>query len=147
MDYQELAVRYLKGMVDRMKTPARQKVDGMARGEALILYFLNENEKGQTPSEISRFAGVSTARVTAAINNLENKGLIERSISSQDRRKVFVSITQKGKDMVNVKKEEALSCAVRLLEKLGEKDAAENVRLTEKAIRIMEEFQREEEKK
>ncbi len=44
--------------------------------------------------------GVTLATLTTAVNKLVDKGFIERSRSEDDRRKVLVSLTKKGKQVL-----------------------------------------------
>ncbi len=49
------------------------------------------------PSDIARYTTTSTARIATILNNLEDKKMITREISREDRRKILVGITDKGK--------------------------------------------------
>ena len=52
------------------------------------------------PSEISRFHCISKPNVTTLISKLIESGLAQRSHDEQDRRVIYVTITDKGKKIV-----------------------------------------------
>lgn len=53
-----------------------------------------------TMTQISRLMGHSTAAATGLVDRLEKLGLAERSHASDDRRKVEVAITPKGREIL-----------------------------------------------
>jgi DNA-binding MarR family transcriptional regulator len=50
-----------------------------------------------TPTQIASFIHLSKSSITACIDSLEHKGYVVRDFHVEDRRKVVVSLTQKGK--------------------------------------------------
>src|ERR1700761_8941857 len=54
-----------------------------------------------TMTDIARKMGHSTAAATGLVDRLEKLGYVERTHAADDRRKVMVSITQKGIDLVH----------------------------------------------
>jgi DNA-binding MarR family transcriptional regulator len=52
------------------------------------------------PSELSRQVSLSQATVTGILDRLENRGYITRDRRDKDRRRVTISLTQAGLDMV-----------------------------------------------
>lgn len=142
MDYTELAEELLSIMMRSVKMPVHKKVGDIAKGEMFILNYLAEND-GAVPSEISKLAHVSTARITATINALEEKGLISREFSENDRRMVLLHITEAGRISAKKKYQSALAYSRSLLQELGEEDAREYVRLIKKIVRISERIKEE----
>lgn len=57
------------------------------------------DKKGKevTPSDVSRTLMVTLGTVTISLNNLERKGYIERTRSTEDRRVVYLHLTKKGR--------------------------------------------------
>ncbi len=67
------------------------------RGECRLLLYLNiSEEESVQPGKIAEKLGISTARVASILKALENKGMIVRRCGTADKRKVFVTITEKG---------------------------------------------------
>jgi len=102
-------------------------------------------EGSATPGELAVVSDLRPASVTAMLDNLEQDGLIERSRDSEDGRRVIVTLTDAGHELLDEKRErwrrfgdetlaelsnEELDVAVRALralargiEELGRKDA------------------------
>ena len=58
----------------------------------------------KTMSQIARDLKITTGTLTIAINNLVNKGYVERKRKEDDRRVVYVSLTQRGKVVYRIHK-------------------------------------------
>ena len=43
---------------------------------------------------------LSKVSITAIVDDLENRGLVERTRSKADRRQIFISITDKGREVL-----------------------------------------------
>jgi DNA-binding MarR family transcriptional regulator len=58
------------------------------------------NEHGPLPpSQIAKYIMVNSSTVTGIIDRLEQKGFVERSRISPDRRVITISLTDKGKEL------------------------------------------------
>ena len=71
-------------------------------GECATLEYLSEQESPVSPTELSRFFNVSTARITTLINQLERKCYVRRMPVPDDRRKVLIQITEAGQNAAKV---------------------------------------------
>jgi DNA-binding MarR family transcriptional regulator len=129
MDYNELAMEFLScmGAVQRMKP--HKHIEGALRGEEFVLGYIAHNGGKALPGEIGSNMKVSTARVAAALNNLEKKGYITRQIDPGNRRQILVELTKEGRDLTEKHQENVLSYTMKMLELLGEDDAKEYVRI------------------
>ncbi|MCG1027196.1 MarR family transcriptional regulator [Virgibacillus halodenitrificans] len=67
------------------------------------LQYIQRNEQC-TSSEIAAFLGVGKSAITAQINRLDEKGLIIRNRDKQDRRIVYLQLTEKGNELVDYTK-------------------------------------------
>ena len=72
---------------------------------------------------------ISTARIAAALGSLESKGLITRQIDKDDRRRILVSLTPEGEETARKQQQNVLNNISQMLQKLGEHDAKEYVRI------------------
>ena len=54
---------------------------------------------GLTQVELARAAGLTSPSVSSALNKMENDGLVKRVPDAKDRRKVYVFITEKGREL------------------------------------------------
>ena len=127
-----------KAITDRFLAVAEEilkmkKLPKMAnfQGEAKMLHYLSV--MGEiSPSEISEKLCVTTARVATALNSLEKKDLVLREASKEDRRKIIVKITKKGKKLVDEKRDELHRNISKSLDMIGEEDAETLIRIISK---------------
>lgn len=137
METRDLAHEYLKLMARIITNAPFNRVQEFSRGELMTLRNLElaeRNGEAVTPGDISQSAGLSTARVANVLNSLEKKGLVARVHDVQDRRRVFVTLTDDGRVLINRKSAEILADAEDVLKSLGEKDAHEFLRLLRRMV-------------
>jgi len=129
LDYGELANEFVRNMQSaRMSGLSKQFSEGF-RGETFVLFFIMKMGGRTVPGNISSSVGVSSARIAAALNNLEDKGLVTREIDSEDRRKIIVELTPKGRDYVEEEQRKQIEKIKNIFISLGENDAKELVRI------------------
>jgi DNA-binding MarR family transcriptional regulator len=137
MDYSELASEVMTKTGRMMKSSFwPKKANAFLHGEMFILNYLINLQADALPSEIAAAMNTSTARVAMALKSLESKGLIQRRIDRDDRRKVIVSITEEGNKLVLSDRQEMRDRMFAILRELGEKDAREYVRIVERITEI-----------
>jgi DNA-binding MarR family transcriptional regulator len=139
MDYEGLAKELLQSMLSIRRTGQPMFAQDGAQGEAFVLYHIKRNGEA-IPSDISGAMGISSARVAVVLNSLENKGLITREIDSGDRRRIIVRLTPKGIDQAEDRRRKNVEMIKDVLTKLGERDAKEYVRITERLAEILSEI-------
>lgn len=142
MDYMELADDLLRKMQSLRKVPPHKSITDSVQGEAFVLYYIARRSGDVLPGEISHEMAVSSARIAAALNSLESKGLITRKIDSGDRRKILVGATREGKALADKHQQVVLEEAAKMLALLGEHDAKEYVRITGKLTEMAPQEQR-----
>jgi MarR family transcriptional regulator, organic hydroperoxide resistance regulator len=136
MDYKALANELVNNMMKSPKMQFQKKVDDLSQGEKRILGYLTFWNNGVSSGELSERLFLSTPRVASALNSLSKKGFIERQRDENDKRIVIVTITETGKSFVMEEHEEAISMLEKTLQKLGEKDAKEFVRILKRITEI-----------
>lgn len=136
MDYLDLAKQFLNSLFQFKKHGHRKEISENMQGEPLAILFLLERKNITLPSEMSSEMNISSARVAAMLNSLENKELITRQIDTTDRRKIQVSLTDKGKRLAEEHGKKAEDRVAKMLKLLGEHDATELVRITEKLVTL-----------
>ena len=130
--YEEKAKELLNFNMMAKQSKMSDNLHKMARGEAIMLECLAH-------SEIAKSAYVSTARVAAFLKAVEKKGYIQRISLEGDRRKVNIVLTDIGWDAVKGRRERMLKGVVAYLERLGEEDTENLLRILEKTRTIMKE--------
>lgn len=79
---------------------ALRRSEGITTAHQVILLVL-EHEPSLASSEVARRTGHSKSRLTGLVDTLEQLGLIARAPSTQDGRSTMLSLTEKGRAVVN----------------------------------------------
>ena len=114
----------------------QKQIGKHAQGECFVLRCLARSAKPLLPSDLSNLAQSSTARIAVVLNTLEKKGYITRAIDPSDRRRVLVSLTPAGAEYIQGVRRQLRQRMRVLLEELGEADAKEYLRITERILSI-----------
>ena len=136
MSYKNLAEQFFQTNYQMKKINHQQIIDESLRGEIFTLLYLRDRKNNVLPGEISEIMQISSARVATILNNLENKGLIERQIDKMDRRRILVSLTPLGKENSDKHYHVVINQISKMFELLGEKDAEEFIRIMNKILDI-----------
>lgn len=99
---------------------------GLTRSETGILMGIGQSQRHGHPlrvRDLSKIMRVSSPTVTQHLNKLEEQGFIRREQSKDDRREVFIVLTDKGFDELDAHRN-ALNQNIRdLIEHIGEESA------------------------
>ncbi len=133
MDYMLLAEKMLSLRAQLSHLPAGEAVSDACGGEFFALSLLLAGAPS-CPSELSRSMGVTSARIAALLKHLEQKGLVLRRTDELDERRVNVSLTEAGRELISRRRCEAIGRVAAALRSLGEEDACEYVRLQQKML-------------
>ena len=139
MDYQKYAKELICYMVENEQNFkfCNHDVSEIARGEGAVLIYLMDDHDGVNASEISQRFDINTSRVAAVLNALSKKGYKERVVDLQDKRKIKVFITDKGRIFAQQRRTEIEDYFKKMLEMLGEEDTKEYLRLYRKVNQII----------
>lgn len=133
MYYKKLAKEFFDFMATTHEGPmGPPDPKDFSRGEMGILIYLNFKQDGVTSGQLSEALHVSTGRVASALKSLEKKQLIVRRTYAEDKRRVYVHITDLGRQSILEKHEEAIGKMEKSLQKLGKEDAKKFVELTKR---------------
>ena len=113
-------------------------MDRTLSGEMAVMRALMLAGGTLTPSELADRAWVSSARIANILRALEQKGWIVREHSQTDRRRVNVSVTDKGREDLENNRQEFERRAASFLEQLGAEDTQEMVRLLRRTNQIID---------
>lgn len=98
----------------------------LGRMECKLLILLADTDKIMCMNEISGKIGVSHSRVTRIIDKLEEKELVKRYPSKEDRRKWLAEITDKGEAITQESRKDIMHTHKMLLKNLP-KNKIENI--------------------
>lgn len=139
MECSDLASEVLAKTMRMMKSSFwPKKASAFLHGEMFLLNYLFHLQRDALPSELSNAMNASTARVAMALKSLETKGLIQRRIDKNDRRKVIVSLTDQGNEFVRSERQDIHNKMIAILNELGEQDAMEYMRIIDRITEISE---------
>ena len=110
--------------------------NNLFRGEVFLLNYLNVKNGEAYPCEMSEAMQTSSARIAAAINNMEKKHWVQRKKSDFDRRKTVVYLTDEGRKYILDCKQKAVGEMTTVLRQLGERDALEYLRICKRLAEI-----------
>jgi DNA-binding MarR family transcriptional regulator len=94
-------------LIKRAQAALQRTVDGkMAELDLTALQwapllFISLGKMSSTAADISRCLGVETSSMTRMLDRLEGKGLLTRKRSADDRRVIFLELTEDGKRQVS----------------------------------------------
>ena len=126
-DFHELG-RQLFTEFGSMHQRVSRFADQALGGEMAVMRALMRAGGSLTPS----------ARIANILRALEAKGWVEREHSKTDRRRVHVTVTDKGFQVIEIKRREFEDRTAAFLEQLGETDTQEMVRLLRRANEIID---------
>jgi len=104
----------------------------ITRGQYNVLRILQANPAGFSRGEIARRLVERSPDVTRLIDRLEQRGLIERRESEQDRRLSLARITRKGQDLLEEMDPDVQAVEARMASLMSADEAAELTRLCER---------------
>lgn len=110
------------------------------RGEEAALFWLSKLESPVSAGELASKLGITSGRIANILSSLDRKKYIERHRSSRDRRQINVILTQAGADHIESVYENAKKNHITLLQKMGEDNAEDFIRLMNLAIRTASEI-------
>lgn len=120
------------------------KITGeMPRSEIMMLKMIRMNisgTEGVTISTLSELLEISKSAVSQMINALEDKGYIERITTKNDRRLVYVRLTENGEQSLARELHSFLEGMALIFAKMGEEDTEDLLRLLKKLYLIVSEY-------
>ena len=142
---QEEFVHEILVEMHRLKSVFRPERGGMALKpyEAMLLHCVqNMSEEGVKafPSQIGEAMGFSRSFVAQILTHLEEMEYITRNTQKDDRRMSEIVLTEKGRTLMHEGHKGMHSKFAKLLERLGEEDCREMLRLCRRITEIMNEI-------
>jgi MarR family transcriptional repressor of emrRAB len=99
---------------------------GLSQGRFLTLIVMNRNpDEAASPSSLAEKVGVKRATMTGLLDRLERDDLIERRAHQQDRRKIGVRLTPKGRQVLAEMLPDYYRRVAKTMANLTEKDRLE----------------------
>lgn len=138
MESEDLKDRLIESLGKIYYMEAFSQLTEFLQGELYVLHFLLENQGIEVnPSILSDKLHISRPRITAALSALRKKGYVETEMSEDDRRRILVKLTKDGLIFIEDKQKNVEGYFDLFVHGLGEKNAAELIRLIDLAVEIM----------
>ena len=106
-------------------------------GAAILLEHVAKGVKH--PKELANLLDTVPPVISALVGELEDKGLIERQIDPEDKRRVKLTLSKQGKDLHEKIRERSLALGGERLSKLSDGELTSLIRIFRK---LLEEAQR-----
>jgi DNA-binding MarR family transcriptional regulator len=103
LDQVRLAMGELFGAERRLRSREQQQPQDLTHSQLRALLIL-ERDDAVTAGELAKSADLNPASVTAMLDHLESNGVVERRRHASDRRVCMVSLTAKGRAIVDDKR-------------------------------------------
>ncbi len=140
MDKDILARSMMEAFDSINKQELFQKMKLTFKGENLMLAMLMNMGGKATPGELIQYTECTAARLTAIAKSLESKGLVKRIQNAADKRSTIIEMTSEGIAKFMQLQKEIIENIFNLIEKLGERDAEEFIRLIKRLSEISRDF-------
>lgn len=135
--YSSLAKELLEALDRKKKGPPHEDVSASMRGEMAVMRMLADEGKPVTAGSISKTLRMTTSRIAAVLSSLEKKELIQRICDEADKRRVLVTLTDRGLHFCKERKQRTINDISYMLSQLGEEDAKHFVRLMKRVHDII----------
>lgn len=121
-------------LVQLMQRSIHRNTLDASRGELGLIILLHQHPQGLTAGELGEKLRISSSGVANVLKQLESKGLVVRSVSTCDRRRIVVSITDKGEQIAREHCSLLTRDMAQALAELGEEDTQELIRIFRKLL-------------
>lgn len=132
MSFAEEAEKKLIQIMIHNRDSAFSKFEKSHQGENIVVKFLERRNEPTSPKFLAESLNLSSARIAALLGTLEKKGQIVRTIDSNDRRRIKVTLTDEGKKFAEIGKREMRDKIIQVFEQMGEEDTELFIQLIEK---------------
>jgi DNA-binding MarR family transcriptional regulator len=103
LDELRVAMGELFGAERRLRGREQQQPNDLTSSQMRALVIL-EREDEVTAGDLAKSADLNPASVTAMLDHLESKGIVERRRGDRDRRVCMVTLTDRGRELVDEKR-------------------------------------------
>ena len=125
---EELISELIEAMHAR-RNAGRKSRNAEENSKGFVLRYISQAEGEVNPSDLCREMNVTTPRITSILNEMEKDGLIERSISRSDRRRISVVLTKEGESSIEERRRRQQEYFSSLAKALGEEDTKAYIRI------------------
>ena len=107
------------------------------KGEDCVLMWLYRIGTPLYSGDLAKKLSLTSGRIANILRTLEQKKFVTRSTDLNDGRKVLVTLTTAGKKHIEKINKRNVAKRAEILEALGEGDAAEYLRITQRILQVL----------
>lgn len=115
----EYTISVMERLHERPPDDTLRRFNDDNAGIRCMLRYLSEAGKPVSAGEISRFMSVSTARVSVLLKKMQEKNFIVRENSSEDARRLMISLSDTGRAECLKRMEEMIEIFGRIIDEIG----------------------------
>lgn len=115
----QYTISVMKRLHEKPSDEVLKKFNNDNAGISCMLKYLSDVDRPVSAGEISRFMRVSTARVSVLLKKMQEKNFIVRENSSEDARKLMISLSETGRAECERRQEEMIETFSRIIDKVG----------------------------
>jgi len=102
-----------------------------------------DSDKNTSVSDIQDFLFITKAAVSQMFSSLEKKGYLNREIDKRNRRKLIVTLTPKGHEVLSHMEEKGVTLLKEIISRLGEDDTKQLIEIFDRFADIVEDLKDE----
>ena len=108
---------------------SQRLIKDMPFNEAVICNILYHGEKKMTATDLCEINGMKKSQMNRTLTAMEDKGMIKRERSLNDKRQIYISIDENNKDIYMKMHENTLKIVEKIASKLDKKELEEVIRV------------------
>ena len=104
---------------------SQRLIKDMPFNEAVICNILYHGEKKMTATDLCEITGMKKSQMNRTLTAMEDKGMIKRERSLNDKRQIYISIDENNKDIYMKMHENTLKIVEKIASKLDKEELEE----------------------
>lgn len=108
---------------------AERLIKDMPFNEAVICNILYHDDNKMTATALCEITGMKKSQMNRTLTAMEDKGMIKRERSLDDKRQIYISLNENNKDVYMKMHENTLRTVEKIASKLDRKELEEVIRV------------------
>ncbi len=138
MASREEAQEFLSRLYSCIPRSFYSRLDAMQKGYTFVLSCLLRADEEVIAGDLAKKLHVSTARIAALLNRMEECGYVIRCASETDGRRTVVKITPAGEEYISDIREQTLGRIEKLLDSVSKEDLETYIAISREIRDVME---------
>ncbi len=124
----------------RSSTSQIEALLNQTKGQLGILFYLNEHPEGTSSGELAEVMHVGTGRIGNALKAMQQRGTINRRIDPDDNRRIIVTITDYGRQLITARRREFIDSMGYVLDAVGYDKLSAMLDTLEEIARVQDQY-------